>query len=133
MLFTVGSEEDRRCFIQRALDRYATDGSGLNAVVERCTGKPVGMIGLLSPVVDGADELEIGHHLLPSACGKRSASGSAMACKDPAREYRCAHPRISVIDHENFAGQAVAKRNGMTHEKDTVHRGIPAMVWRVVL
>ena len=40
---------------------------------------------------------------------------------------------ISLIDHENFASQAVAKRNGMLHEKDTVHRGVPAMAWRVAL
>ena len=33
----------------------------------------------------------------------------------------------------NFASQSVAKRNGMTYERDTVHRGTPAMVWRVML
>lgn len=68
-------------FTPCTLDRYATNGSGY-AVIERCTRKPVGMIGLLSPVVDGADELEIGYHLLPSAWGKRYASEAAMTGKD---------------------------------------------------
>ncbi len=132
MPFTVGSEEDCRLFIQRALDRYATDGSGLNAIVERASGHPVGMIGLLTQVVDGVDELEVGYHLLPSAWGRGYATEAAIACREFAREHAMASSVISLIDHGNSASQAVAKRNGMTYEKDTVHRGVPAMVWRVV-
>lgn len=130
MPFTLGSEEDCRFFIQRTLDRYTTDGSGLNAVIERSSGKPVGMIGLLTQVVDGVEELEIGYHLVPSAWGKGFAAEAAIACKEFAREHQCASSVISLIDHENFASQAVAKRNDMSFEKDTVHRGTPAMVWR---
>ena len=130
MPFTVGSEADCTFFIQRSLDRYANDGSGLNAIIERSSGRPVGMIGLLTQVVDGVDELEIGYHLVPSAWGKGFATEAATACKEFAREHRSAPSVISLIDNENLASQAVAKRNGMQHEKDTVHRGVPAMVWR---
>lgn len=130
MPFTVGSEADCRAFIQRTLDRYVTDGSGLNAIIERSSGKPVGMIGLLTQVVDGMDELEIGYHLLPSAWGKGYAAEAAIACKEFAREHKLAPSVISLIDHENFASQAVARRNGMAYVKNTVLRGVPAMVWR---
>lgn len=65
MPFAVGSEDDCALFIQRSLDRMAKDGSGLHAVIERETGKPVGMIGLLTQEVDGRPELEVGYHLLP--------------------------------------------------------------------
>jgi RimJ/RimL family protein N-acetyltransferase len=133
MPFTVGSEQDCAFFIQRSLDRYTTDGSGLNAIIEQATGDPVGMIGLLTQVVDGLDELEIGYHLLPSAWGKGYATEAAIACKEFAREHQLVPSVISLIDHQNFASQAVAKRNGMAYEKDTVHRGVPAMVWRVVI
>jgi RimJ/RimL family protein N-acetyltransferase len=133
MPFTVGSETDCRAFIQRSLDRRAADGSGLNAIIERSSGRPVGMVGLLTQVVDGLYELEVGYHLLPSAWGKGFATEAAAACRDFAREHRCAPAVISLIDHQNFASQAVARRNGMTYEKDTVHRGVPAMVWRVML
>lgn len=132
MPFTVGSEEDCRFFIQRTLDRYTTDGSGLNAIIERSSGRPVGMIGLLTQVVDGLDELEIGYHLVPSAWGHGYGAEAAIACKEFARSHQLNHSVISLIDHENLASQHVAKRNGMTYEKDTVHRGTPAMVWRVV-
>jgi ribosomal-protein-alanine N-acetyltransferase len=133
MPFTVGSEVGRRAFIQRSLDRRAADGSGLNAIIERSTGRLVGMVGLLTQVMDGLHELDVGYHLLPSAWGKGFATEAAIACREFAREHRCAPSVISLIDHQNFASQAVARRNGMTHEKDTVHRGVPAMVWRVML
>ena len=133
MSLTVGGEDSCREFIQRALDRQRTDGSGLNAIIEQASGKPVGMIGLLTQVVDGVNELEVGYHLLPSAWGKGYATEAAIACKEFARQHKVVPSVISLIDHENFASQAVAKRNGMTYEKDTVHRGVPAMVWRVLL
>lgn len=133
MPFSVGSEQDCASFIQRSLDRYATDGSGLNAIIEQASNKPVGMVGLLTQLVDGLDELEIGFHLLPSAWGKGYATEAAIACKAFARDHQCASSVISLIDHQNLASQAVAKRNGMSYEKDTVHRGVPAMVWRVVI
>ena len=133
MALTVGSEASCREFIQRSIDRRATDGSGLNAIIEQATGKPIGMVGLLTQLVDGVDELEIGYHLLPSAWGRGFATEAAIACRDFARVHRCASSVISLIDHRNFASQAVARRNGMVYEKDTVHRGVPAMVWRVML
>jgi RimJ/RimL family protein N-acetyltransferase len=133
MPFAVGSEADCQAFIERALERHATDGSGLHAVIERDAGRPVGMIGLLTQVVDEVDELEIGYHLVPSAWGRGYATEAAIACRKFAREHRCAPSVISLIDHQNIASQAVARRNGMAPEKDTVHRGIPAMVWRVAI
>ena len=133
MPLTLGSEDSCREFIQRSLDRQTTDGSGLNAIIEQATGKPVGMIGLLTQVVDGVDELEIGYHLLPSEWSKGYATEAAIACKEFAREHRLATSVISLIDHRNFASRAVAERNGMSYERDTVHRGVPAMVWRVAL
>jgi RimJ/RimL family protein N-acetyltransferase len=133
MSLVLGSEDSCREFIQRALDRQRTDGSGLNAIIEQASGKPVGMTGLLTQVVDGVDELEVGYHLLPSAWGKGYATEAAIACKEFARQHKVVSSVISLIDHQNVASQAVAKRNGMIYEKDTVHRGTPAMIWRVSL
>lgn len=133
MPFTLGSEADAKAFIQRSLDRMAADGSCLNVVSERATGKPVGMIGLLTQEVDGIRELEVGYHLLPSAWGNGYATEAARACKEFARQHELAPSVISLIDHANHKSQAVAKRNGMVFEKDTVHRGTPAMVFRVML
>lgn len=130
MPFSVGSTVDCTAFIQRSLDRIARDGSGLNAVLLRETLQPVGMVGLLTQDVDGEAELEVGYHLVPSATGRGFATEAAIACKEFAREHRIAPSVISLIDPENLKSQAVAKRNGMSFEKNTVHRGVPAMVFR---
>ncbi len=131
MPFKLGNEADARMFIERSLERAQEDGSGLHAVIERGNGRLVGMIGLLTQVVDGIAELEVGYHLLPSAWGKGFATEAAIACKEFARHHRLARSVISLIDPENLRSQAVALRNGMKQEKVTVHRGTPAQVWRV--
>lgn len=131
MPFTLGSMADCTAFIQRSLDRIARNGSCLNVISERETGKPVGMVGLLTQEVDGVAELEIGYHLLPSAWGKGYATEASTACKEFARTRNLCPSVIPLIDHDNHASRAVAGRTGMTFEKNTVHHGIPAMVFRL--
>jgi [ribosomal protein S5]-alanine N-acetyltransferase len=133
MPFAAGNEEDCTYFIQRSLDRIARDGSCLNVVLDRSASRPVGMVGLLTQEVDGQPELEIGYHLLPSVWGKGYATEAAVACKEFAREHQLAPSVISLIDPGNFNSQAVARRNGMTVEKETIHRDHPALVFRVPL
>ncbi|MBP6573964.1 MAG: GNAT family N-acetyltransferase [Flavobacteriales bacterium] len=133
MPFTVGREADCAAFIQRSLDRFVHDGSGLNAVVRLDDERPVGMIGLLTQVVDGLPELEIGYHLLPSAWGNGYATESAVACREFARLHQVSPTVISLIDADNLKSQAVAKRNGMSVEKRTIHRGVEALVFRAML
>lgn len=133
MPFTLGSQADCDAFIARCLERMAKDGSGLHALVHRGTDAPLGMIGLLTQEVDGAQELEIGYHLLPSAWGNGYATEAAIACKEFCRAHALAPSVISLIHPENARSEAVAKRNGMTVERMTVHRGTPARIWRVTL
>ncbi len=133
MPFTLGSETDCEGFIQRSLDRIARDGSCLNVITDRASGKNVGMIGLLTQEVDGTLELEIGYHLLPSAWGQGYTTEAAQACKEFARHHELASSAISLIDPRNFNSQAVAQRNGMKLDKSGVHRGERVLVFRVGL
>ncbi len=130
MPFTLGSVADCTAFIQRSLDRIARDGSCLNAITDHTTGKPIGMVGLLTQEVDGIAELEIGYHLLPTAWGHGYATEAAMACKAFAQQRALAPSLISLIDPQNFKSQAVARRNGMRHEKMGMYRGESVMVFR---
>lgn len=130
MPFTVGSRADAEAMIRRSLDRYATDGSGLNAVLLRDSGRPVGQVGLLTQEVDGVPELEVGYHLLPAQWGRGYATEAAVACRRFAEERHLAPTLISLIDPANHRSQAVAHRNGMAPEKRTVHRGVEALVFR---
>ncbi|MBL7791341.1 MAG: GNAT family N-acetyltransferase [Saprospiraceae bacterium] len=71
--------------------------------------------------------------LLPQHWGKGYAAEAAIACKRFATERGLASSLISLIDEENHRSQAVARRNGMACDKRTVHRGVPAQVFRVLL
>lgn len=130
MPFTVGSKDDCALFIERSLERATRDGSGLHAVLERSTARPLGMIGLLTQEVEGRQELEIGYHLLPSAWGAGYATEAAIACKGFAYQHGLAPSVISLIAPGNTRSEAVARRNGMSLERMTVHRGVPARIWR---
>ena len=131
MPFTLGSTADCTQFIQWALDRIARDGSGLNAIVDRHTNMPLGMVGLLTQEVDGVLELEIGYHLLPGAWGNGYATEAAIACKEFAWQHTLVPSVVSLIDPGNTNSEAVAQRNGMRFEKHGMHRGEGVMVYRV--
>ena len=131
MPFKLGERANAQLMIERSLERYANDGSGLNAVLLRDGDVPLGQCGLLTQSVDGVPELEIGYHFLPQHWGKGYAAEAAITCKLFAFEKRITPSVISLIDPDNLRSQAVATRNGMTREKLTTHRGIPAHVWRV--
>lgn len=133
MAFRLGSHDDCVKMIQRSVDRYTHDGSGLHAIELLSTGEPVGQCGLLTQVVDDLDELEIGYHLLPSRQGQGFATEAAIACREFARIKRLAPTVISLIDPDNTKSQAVAMRNGMNAGKRTMHRGIEAIVFRTDL
>lgn len=130
MSFRVGSEEDCTTFIQRTLDRRVRDGSGLNAVIEAATGRPVGMVGLLTQEVDAVQELEVGYHFVPGAWGRGYAAEAAIACRRFAGERGLVPSVISLIDPHNVRSQRVAVRNAMLPEKVSMHRGHEAIVFR---
>lgn len=133
MPFTLGSRDDAAFMIQRSLDRYAADGSGLHAILRLEDGAPVGQCGLLTQIVDGEPELEIGYHLLPHCWGMGYAREAAIACKSFAQEHRLASSVISLIDPGNVRSQAVARANGMRPGKHTLHRGVEAILFRTAL
>ncbi len=133
MPFTLGSRDDAAFMIQRSLDRYAADGSGLHAILRLEDGAPVGQCGLLTQIVDDEPELEIGYQLLPRYWGMGYAREAAVACRCFAQEHRLAPSVISLIDPGNARSQAVARSNGMGPGKHTLHRGEEAIVFRTVL
>jgi RimJ/RimL family protein N-acetyltransferase len=133
MAFTQGSRADCIFMLQRSLDRYAESGSGLNMLELKATGEAAGQCGLLTQLVDGAMELEIGYHMLPAHWHQGYATEAAIACKHFAFERKLAPSLISLIDPENFASQRVALRNGMVAERTTLHRDRPAVVHRITI
>ena len=125
--------ENGETWINRQLNRYNTNGDGLYALINKETGKIVGMCGLIIQEVDEQKELEIGYHLLPEYWHNGYSTEASQFCKNFAQKHQLAKNVISLIDFENFNSQKVAERNDMSRGRATVFKGIPAYVYSVNL
>ncbi len=107
-------EEEAWEWLLRQQERYARDGIGLWAVVEKTTGEMVGQCGLTWQDC-GREEpvLEVGYLLEKAAWHKGYATEAAQACRDYAFERLGAEEVFSIIRDNNLPSQSVAQRNGM--------------------
>ncbi|MFN8572419.1 MAG: GNAT family N-acetyltransferase [Gemmatimonadaceae bacterium] len=125
------SREDSAVWIQRQLDRYVRDGTGLWIVRQRGSLVPVGQVGLLQQDVDGEWHPEIGYLLHRPFWHLGLAREAAEAVRDYAFRVRgCGHV-ISMIRPENVPSQGVARHLGMTPVHRLQWRGFVHDVWRV--
>lgn len=93
------------------LASYARSGFGLSCVVDRETGAPIGMCGLLRRA--GLPAPDIGFAFLPEAWGKGHATESAAAVLHHARDV-LGFPRVvAIVDADNLASIRVLERLGM--------------------
>lgn len=111
--------------------RYENNMGGMNALIEKSSGRLIGHCGLLVQTVDDKTELEIGYSLLPEFWGKGYASEAAAKCKDFAFENDLAQSLISIISLTNIQSQKVALKNGMFVEKETAYKGNKVLIYRI--
>jgi RimJ/RimL family protein N-acetyltransferase len=115
----VYSRDEARGWLVRQRERYARDGHGLWLVADRATGEPVGQVGLLTQLVDGVREPEIGYLIHRPFWRRGLASEAALGVRSWAFDV-LGHPRVvSLIRPENLPSQGVARKLGMTAEKRT--------------
>ena len=105
----------------RQFERYEKGLGGMNALIEKSSGKLVGHAGLLVQNVDGVAELEIGYSLLPEFWGKGYAIEAAQKCKNIAFQDYQVPSLISIISLTNLPSQKVATKNGMRIDKRTIY------------
>ncbi|TXI68029.1 MAG: GNAT family N-acetyltransferase [Cyclobacteriaceae bacterium] len=111
--------------------RYVKDRGGMNALIEKVSGRLVGHAGLLVQEVDGVTELEIAYSLLPEFWNKGYAIESARKCKEYGFENNFAESLISIISISNLPSQNVAIKNGLTIDKQTVYRQNEVYIYRI--
>ena len=111
--------------------RYHEDLGGMNALIEKSSGKLVGHCGLLVQQVDHIKELEIGYSLLPVFWNKGFASEAASKCRDVSFELNYSPSLISIISLTNAPSARVAEKNGMTIDKQTVYYNNPVNIFRI--
>jgi RimJ/RimL family protein N-acetyltransferase len=111
--------------------RYENNKGGMNALIEKQSGKLIGHSGLLVQNIDGNTELEIAYSLLPEFWNKGYATEAAMKCKDFAFQNNFADSLISIISLTNLPSEKVALKNGMLIDRKTFYNGNEVNIFRV--
>ena len=126
------AEDECTKWYDNQFNRYARDLGGMNALIEKSSGKLVGHAGLLVQVVDEKEELEIAYSLLPDFRNKGFATEAARTCKHFAFSRNFSESLISIISLTNIPSQRVALKNGMAVEKQTIYKDNPVYVFRIL-
>ena len=111
--------------------RYNNNLGGMNALIEKESGKLVGHCGLLIQKVDQQTELEIGYSLLPNFWNKGFATESAIKCRDYAFENNLSNSIISIISLTNISSKKVVLKNGMKIDKVTEYHNNQVAIFRI--
>jgi len=107
-------------WLNKQFERYKQFGFGLWAVIDKKTKCFIGQIGLTIQNVEGKDELEIGYLIKRKYWHCGYATEAAIACKDYAFYHLKKDRVVSIIRDTNSASQNVAKRVGMSIEKQFI-------------
>ena len=110
-------------FIRRSRAQYDEFGYGLLAVVYKEENRVIGYCGLFRQEIDGLMELEIGYRLHPRYWGRGIATESAAMIRDWAFANLDREKLISIIEPENTASIAVAKKIGMDFDRAFLFKG----------
>ncbi len=116
---------------EKQFKRYDSGSGGMNALIEKTSGRLIGHCGLLKQTVDNISELEIAYSLLPPFWNKGYATEAAEKCKEYAFKNELSFSLISIISLTNIQSERVARKVGMTLEKTTVYNNNQVNIFRI--
>ena len=126
----IRTRDDARRTIERERERYTERGWGEWATCLRATGETIGLCGLiLWPDLDGVEELEVAYLLARDAWGQGYATEAASAIRDFAMRELGRERLVSLVYHDNVASAAVARKTGMSWEKDVAFSGVTVAMY----
>ena len=125
-------EEYAKQWYQKQWDRYEKGWGGMNALIEKKSGKLIGHAGLLTQKVESKIELEVAYSLLPQYWKKGYATEAALKCKEVAFQQKYTDRLIAIIAQSNENSIAVALRVGFSFEKSIQFQGIDANIFSLV-
>ncbi|HEX9061361.1 MAG TPA: GNAT family N-acetyltransferase [Clostridia bacterium] len=94
------------------------EGMGLMLLINKQDGIPIGHAGLVPQIVEGKSETEIGYWISQNYWGQGYASEAAAACRDFGFQTLNKERLVSIIQFENTGSKNVAKKTGMTFERE---------------
>lgn len=94
-------------------------------------GAPIGYAGVRHDEVDGRPEVELMWFLDPDRWGQGYATEVAREAVRVAFEVLELDALVAQTTHANRASQKVMEKLGMSYVKDTVHAGLPHVLYRL--
>jgi RimJ/RimL family protein N-acetyltransferase len=123
------SEEETRGFVERQVMHHQRFSFCRWKVAGREGRRLLGFCGAELILLDGAAEIEIGWWLARPAWGKGLATEAASCALDDCL-VRAGLKRVVSIAHPgNTASLRVMQKLGMRHERNSVYRGSPVVVY----
>ena len=104
---------------------------GLWATIHKATGKFIGRCGLVPWEIHGQHEVEVAYTIAREFWGQGLGSEAAQAILQYGFEKLNLSRLICPIDAENIASQGVAKKIGMTFEKEAQDELGPFQVYSI--
>jgi len=112
----VRTVQDAQTYVQNGpAASYAKNGFGLDLVILKDTGEPIGLCGLIKrPTLDDVD---IGYAYLPRYWSKGYAVEAASAVKQYAQNVIGLNRLVAIVDPLNLGSIRVLEKIGFTFEK----------------
>jgi ribosomal-protein-alanine N-acetyltransferase len=104
---------------------------GLWATIHKETGEFIGRCGLLPWTIEQRPEVEVAYMLAKAYWGQGLGAEAAQGILDYGFEQLHLSRLICLIDRENEASQRVARRIGMTFEKEVDDGKGPALLYSI--
>ncbi len=123
----IGGSRGPESWIAWSRQNYAEHGFGL-WVIETSAGGFVGDCGLTMQEVEGEWLVEVGWHVSSDVRRRGYAAEAAEAVREAARVRGVEH-LIAIIRPDNVASQGVARKIGLTLEREVFKRGGPALIF----
>ena len=112
----VRTVQDAHAYVQNGpAASYAKNGFGLDLVILKDTGEPIGLCGIIKrPTLDDVD---IGYAFLPRHWSKGYAVEAASAVKQYAQDIIGLKRLVAIVDPLNLGSIRVLEKIGFTFEK----------------
>lgn len=127
----VRDEAQTRDYLEKNLAHWDAYGFGSWILRDAASGDVVGRAILRHLALDDTDEVEVGYSLDPAVWGRGLATEIAAACLVHARGALKLTTVVALTTPRNERSQRVLAKVGMTRERDLLHAGLPALLYRI--